>query len=249
MALALLAAAPVQQNEFNWHGKIAAGKTIEIKGINGAIRAGAASGNEVVVVATKRAKRSNPDEVKIEVIEGAEGVTICAVYPTGRSGRMNECGVGPGGHSETRNNDVEVEFVVKVPAGVRFVGRTVNGGVNAEGLQADAEAYTVNGGISIATTGVATATTVNGSIVAKMGRADWKDDLEFNTVNGGVTLTLPANAGADLSAETVNGGIESEFPITMQGRMNPRHLNGSFGSGGRRLLLKTVNGSIRLLKA
>ncbi|MEP6573766.1 MAG: DUF4097 family beta strand repeat-containing protein, partial [Gemmatimonadota bacterium] len=235
--------------EFNWHGKIAAGKAIEIKGINGAIRASAASGNEVVVVATKRAKHSDPEEVKIEVVPGDDGVTICAVYPTGRSGRVNDCAAGSAGHSETRNNDVEVEFVVKVPAGVRFIGRTVNGSVNADGLTSDAEAYTVNGGVSVATAGAVQATTVNGSIIAKMGRADWKDEMEFSTVNGSVTLTLPATAGADFEAETVNGSIETEFPVTMQGKMSPRHISGTFGGGGRRLILKTVNGSVHLLKA
>ena len=45
-----------------------------------------------------------------------------------------------------RDNDVNVEFRVKVPAGVRFVGRTVNGGIEASGITADAEAHTVNGG-------------------------------------------------------------------------------------------------------
>ena len=94
---ALFAAAPVfAQGDFRWKGKIAAGKEIEIKGVNGDVRAVAGSGSETEVTATKHAKRSDPDEVKIDVVEHEGGVTICAVYPSdGR--RTNECRPGEGG--------------------------------------------------------------------------------------------------------------------------------------------------------
>jgi hypothetical protein len=36
----------------------------------------------------------------------------------------------------THNNDVKVEFTVLVPQGVRFVGRSVNGDVEANSLAA-----------------------------------------------------------------------------------------------------------------
>src|SRR5262245_57933746 len=111
--LALPALATAQ--DFNWNGRLAAGKTLEIRGINGAIDA--SGGGEAEVRATKRARRSDPDSVEIKVIEHAEGVTICAVYPTPRdSARPNECRAGGGGRMNTRDNDVTVNFVVKVPA-------------------------------------------------------------------------------------------------------------------------------------
>ncbi|MGH7672909.1 MAG: hypothetical protein ACREMC_08415, partial [Gemmatimonadales bacterium] len=79
----LLAAAgsAAAQEDFRWHGRLAPGKTIEVKGVNGDVRAVAATGPEVDVTAAKRARRSDPDEVKIEVVEHEGGVTICAVYP------------------------------------------------------------------------------------------------------------------------------------------------------------------------
>ena len=61
-------------------------------------------------------------------------------------------------------NDVSVRFTVRVPAGVRFVARTVNGDVAAEGLTGDVQATTVNGGVRLSTAGQADAETVNGSI-------------------------------------------------------------------------------------
>ncbi|HET7380207.1 MAG TPA: hypothetical protein VFJ24_09225, partial [Gaiellales bacterium] len=83
------------QGEFHWKGRIAAGKTIEIKGVNGDVSAVAGSG-DVEVTAVKHARRSDPDEVKIEVVPSEDGVTICAVYPSdGR--RENTCEPGDRG--------------------------------------------------------------------------------------------------------------------------------------------------------
>lgn len=236
------------QGEFRWRGRLEPGRTIEVKGVLGDIRALPASGNEIEVVATRSARRSDPDEVTVEVVEHAGGFTICAVYPSDRSGRPNECAPGEGGRMSTRNNDVQVDFTVRIPPGVRFAGRTVNGEVEATSLQGDVEAHTVNGGIRISTTGLAEAFTVNGSIAATLGRADWASSLEFRTVNGGITVDLPAGTSADVRAETVNGSISTDFPLQVQGKFNTRRIRGTIGQGGRGLDMATVNGSIRLRK-
>ena len=248
-ALALVPRAAAAQNEFHWKGKVAPGKAIEIKGVNGDVRAVAsAGGGDVEVTAVKHARKSDPDDVKIEVVPHEDGVTICAVYPSdGR--RENTCETGDGGHMNVRDNDVTVDFTVSVPAGVRFVGKTVNGEVAAADLAGDVEANTVNGSIRISTAGYAEAQTVNGEIVASLGRATWSDALEFRTVNGGITLDLPAGLSTEVRAKTVNGDIQTDFPLMVTGRLGPRSLHGTIGSGGRRLALETVNGSIRLRKS
>jgi hypothetical protein len=209
-------AAQQDRNDFNWHRALAAGKTIEIVGINGAIFAEGTSGREVEVRATKRARKSDVASVTFEVVEHANGVTICAMYPSdGR--RENECLEGGKGRMNNRNNDVEVEWTVKVPAGVELAARTVNGRVEAQGLTAPAYARTVNGSISIETTSWADASTVNGSITARMGRADWDGSMDFSTVNGGITLYLPSSASFEVSASNVNGGMSTDFPLTIRG--------------------------------
>ncbi|MEO8200725.1 MAG: DUF4097 family beta strand repeat-containing protein [Gemmatimonadota bacterium] len=236
-------------DDFSWHRKMAPGQTLEIKGVNGSITAVPADGDEAEVTATKRARRSDPDDVEIKVIETSDGVTICAVYPTpARSRQENECARGHDGHMNTENNDVTVTFTVKVPRGVRYEPRTVNGDVRAAGLKSDIVASTVNGGVRISTSGRAEATTVNGDIDASMGNADWGDDVSFTTVNGGITLDLPANVNAELRASTVNGDITSDFPVTVRGRFGPRKMSGTLGHGGHELELETVNGSIVLRK-
>jgi hypothetical protein len=234
---------------FRWSGAIAQGKAIEIKGVNGSITASAAPGSEVDVEAAKRGRKSDPDEVSIEVIEHAGGVTICAKYPAPYGKEENECGPGDKGNMNTRNNDVEVSFRVRVPAGVRLIARTVNGEIDAEGLRGPVEAMTVNGAVQLSTSSYARAETVNGSIVASVGSATWPDALSFSTVNGRIRITLPAGVNADVRVQTTNGSIETDFPVTMQGRFGRNRLHGTIGKGGQRIEAETVNGNVALRAA
>ncbi len=241
-------ATPLAAQDFTWRGRIEQGDMIKIRGVNGDDRAAPATGNEVVVIAVKRARRSDVDEVEIRVVEHDGGVTICAVYPSDR-GRRNECRRGGGGgHNNVRDNDVKVSFTVHVPAGVDFGGYTVNGDVDVRRLESNVYAATVNGSIEIETTGFAEANTVNGSIRARMGRADWTGEMKFHTVNGGITLEVPDGFGVELDARTVNGSFETDFPLTVSGRFSRRRFRGVIGDGGRGLELSTVNGSIRILR-
>ncbi len=272
----LLAAglASAQSNDFRWSGSLASGKTIEIKGVNGAIRAELATGNQVEVTATKRSgwrdhddrdwrgrsrrEPSSLDSVKIEVVPSDSGVTICAVYPTpdrsrwlGRRGdrddRPNECRPGAEGRMNVFDNNVVVDFVVKVPAGVKLMAKTVNGSVDAQSLKSDATIHTVNGKIAVSTSGIAAADTVNGSIEATIGDGAGKEALEYHTVNGSITLNVPKGTNAEIHARTSNGRFESDLPLTVQsfsGRA--RRVDGTLGNGGKSIELHTVNGAIRL---
>jgi hypothetical protein len=242
-------AARQQGNEFRWHEAMPAGRVIEIKGVNGNVEATPSSSGEVEVVAVKTSRRGNPEDVRIEVVRHPGGVTICAVYPTPDGSRANTCEPGSRGHTNVRNNDTEVSFTVRVPPGVRFNGRTVNGRVEVNDLTADVEATTVNGDVEVTTTGLASAMTVNGSITVVMGRADWTGDMEFKTVNGSIDVSMPASLSADVEVKTLNGGISSDFPLTVQGTFSRRHMSGTIGGGGRSLQLETVNGSVNIRRA
>ena len=229
---------------FEWQGRIAAGQHVEIKGVSGTISAAPSTSGLVEVSADRRGARSDPDAVRIEVVEHPAGVTICAVYP--REG--NACLPGDDGRLSARRNDVQVTFSVGVPPGVDFVARHVNGTIRAADLADDIVASTVNGNVTIATGGHAQVETVNGSITAAIGRADWDGAMSFETVNGSVTLTLPADADADVSARTANGSIRADLPITDTDERRQR-FEGRLGNGGRELRVRTTNGSVRLQAA
>lgn len=235
-------------NEFRWKGHVAPGGTIEVKGINGDIRAEAANGDEVEVVAKKKGRHSDPETVRIAVVEHSEGVTICAIYPTDHA-RSNTCEPGEDGQMNVRNNDVQVDFVVRMPSGLGFTGRTVNGEIAASSLGGNVSSRTVNGSITISTSGYADAKTVNGEISARMGDTNWTGPLQFESVNGAINLDLPATISTEVQADTFNGEISTDFPITVLGSFSRKHLEGTIGGGGRQLILKTLNGSISLRKA
>ena len=235
--------------DYDWSWRLAPGQTIEIEGVNGAIRATGAAGKDVVVHARKHARHSDPDQVTIEVIEHADGVTLCVRYPDVWGRRANTCAPNGHSHMSTNDNDVVVDFDLQVPAGVRLAAHTVNGEIEARGLFADAEAHTVNGSVTLETRGRAEATTVNGSVSARLGSLGVRAPLEFTTVNGSITLELPEDANAEVTARNVNGGIETDFPMTIRRSGFVGHrLDGTLGRGGPRLELSTVNGGIRLRK-
>ena len=253
-------AARAQSDEFHWSGVVQRGKAVEIKGVNGGVRAEFTSGNQVEVTATKSARRSDVNSVSVKVVQEDGNVTVCAVYPTpdrrwssrnssrsGRNDEPNECRPGSAGHMNVDDNDVRVDFTVKVPAGVRFFGKTVNGNIEATALRSDAAVDTVNGRITLETTGTASAVTVNGSIDASVGASTWTEALEFRTVNGSINLRLPKNVNANVHAGMMNGGFQSDFPLMVQsfGGRN-RHVDGTIGKGGRDLDLHTINGRIHL---
>lgn len=248
VVLGTLGATGIAAQDFRWQGAVARGDAVTIRGVNGEITARAASGNQVVVRATKTGRRDDPSSVDIQVVEDADGVLVCAVYPARDRDRPNRCARGNAYRMNNERNDVRVDFVVEVPAGVELDAVTVNGEVRASGLSGRVKAVTVNGSIDIETAGVISATTVNGSIEARMGTAP-TDRIEFTTVNGGIRLVLPRNANADVEIETVNGQIETDFPLTIRGRWGPRSATGQIGSGGPEIELQTVNGSIELRRA
>ena len=251
LLLALAAPATAQRPEdFEWRGVVPAGRTIEVRGIHGDITATGVGGTSAVVRAVKRGEESEPRDVRIEVVEDGEGVLVCAVYPSGGD-RPNECRRDHN-RSNVQDNDVEVDFEVGVPAGVRLVAVTVNGEVEASGLDADVEASSVNGDVAVETAGTVSAHTVNGSVEVTTGRARWTGTLDFATVNGSITLHLPADVRADVEGSTLTGDLDSDFPLEVQSRRSwgPTRFEGTIGGGGGgRIEMETVNGTIRLRRA
>ena len=231
--------------DFVWHGTVEVGQTVQIKGVNGAIIAERASGAEIEVRAEKRGRRSDPGEVRIEILEHEDGVTVCAVYPSSR-GRENTCEAGSGGSNSVRNNDVQVTFYCQCSGERRICRSDREWRRRGTRSRFDVGAKSVNGDIEISTVGFAEASTVNGSIDAAMERYDIASGLSFSTVNGSISLDLPDDVDADVDAQWVNGRLESDLPLELIGRVSRHSAKGVLGQGGPELNLRTVNGSIHV---
>lgn len=159
-------AIPVQE-EVRWQGWVPGGQVVEINNINGNVRAEETSGDEIEVIALKRGS-SDPERVSIEVVEHKGGVTICAVYPSANADHPFECRPSHrggfrvastsdseahirwenGGGGDILLNDLRVDFLVRVPKGLRFIGRTVDGEISTQLFDQDVEAHSVRGDVS-----------------------------------------------------------------------------------------------------
>ena len=235
---------------WSWTGRIPEGRWLVLRNLNGGVRVEAASGSQVEVTAVKRWRRGNPEDVRItrETFgQSGESIVICALWND--SAECDQDGYRSNSdNNRSRNNDVSVDFTVRLPRGVKIEAATVNGSVRISGATSEVEASPVNGAVdAVSSGGPVRASTVNGDIEARMSEMG-DGDLSYSTVNGSVTLELPARVDAVVDLSTVNGSLSSDYPMTLEGRISPRRIRATIGQGGRRIKVSTVNGSVELKK-
>jgi hypothetical protein len=247
-----------QNDTFEWSGRMSSGQTLEVRGIVGNITATLASGDRAEVVARKRGEPDDFHQVAVEMAEDGNLIVICAVYGEWNHGE-NRC------HPDRRDwdddedrdhrnvdMDVRVDYEVRLPAGVDFEGVVVSGDIEAEGLRSDVDVNTVEGQISVITTGRAWANSVSGDIEIDMG--DFSGgDLDFHTVSGDITLRLPADFSADVEFSSLSGDLDTDFDMDIRNRHERRwvgsKIEGTIGSGGRDLTLNTISGDVKILRS
>ena len=108
----------------------------------------------------------------------------------------------------------EVKYRITAPPGLSLSVSTVNGAVSVLDLAAPMDLSTVNGKIDV--TGArreAKLNTVNGAIRATFAELQKGVSVDVRTVNGGITLTLPAKAGFHFEGHTMSGEILSSFAL------------------------------------
>ncbi len=208
---------------------------VQLENVNGNVRIGTWDREEIKVEAIKRAeKQEHLDEVKIEVDAKADRIRIKTKHPDSKSKR-------------NKNNSTSVDYTLTVPEHSRLDRiSTVNGGIEIEKVNGDVEARSVNGNVAaVGLAGHVELSTVNGSVKANF--AELKKSVSLKSVNGSVTVSLPTEANAKVSANTLNGGISSDFALQSKKHFPiGQNLDGKLGEGGPAIELSTVNGGIRI---
>lgn len=127
---------------------------------------------------------------------------------------------------------------------------TGDGSVTVDGGEGRLDLNTSDGGVNVEGSFSALKLhTGDGSIVYRApSGTTMADDWEITTGDGGVTLYLPREFGADLDAHTGDGAIRNELEVSdaSGGEINKRTVRGRLGSGGKLLRVRTGDGSIRL---
>ena len=214
---------------------------VSISNINGDVHITVWDRNEVKVDAVKRAyKPERLSEVTIEVNNTADSVLIKTKYPE-RNLNFDR---------RTReSNPASVEYTLTIPRGARLDGaELVNGSLDIDGIQGDVDASLVNGEVKAGGLGgVVKLSTVNGAVEANVSKLNDSKSVTLNSVNGSIVLIVPSGTSAQVKASTVHGGITNEFGLAVEdGQFVGHNLSGQIGSGGPRIRLNNVNGSIAI---
>ena len=143
-------ARPTVEHSFDWSAALAAGKAVEVLNVYGDVRAEPAAGRVVEIHAVKRGPAGEVERVEMRVVEHAGGVTVCALFPRGDPKQVNLC-VPNRTDGDFKDTGVDVEIVVRVPAGVGLLARTFNGDITVllpPAAGAEVRAEVLNGRIT-----------------------------------------------------------------------------------------------------
>lgn len=268
----VLAVGLPQTQDFAWSGELRNDQRVSVHNIVGEVRVERATGRRVEVVATKRSGRyGDPKDVVITARETPRGVQVCVRYPgmreSTRPGDGEGCRTESEGRDGNRNrNDTEVNFVIRLPAGIMVDAATVSGNVIAEGVSADASVTSVSGDVTVSgfTGQQLDATTVSGDVALRgilgrrveaetvsgnvefEGALDRAGRYDFTTLSGRVLVDLPAGSGAEIEASTFSGRIRMPAGVAAESNRRRNRSSGRLGDGGATLNLESFSGSVEV---
>ena len=206
---------------------------VSLENANGNVHIQTWDRDEVKVDAVKRGKNQEQlDAVKIEIDAKTDHIRIKTKYPDSK---------------KQKSDSTSVDYTLTVPRQSNLAKiNAVNGGIEIENVTGNVEANSVNGPVTASgLKGEVTLSSVNGPI--KAGFAAINRAISLKSVNGGVIVTVPAEADADISASSVNGGVSTDFSLETKKHFPVgRNLEGKLGKGGPAIKLSSVNGAIRI---
>ena len=258
---ALLLALPVTlaaqqgaaQPDFRWEKAIPAGQLVRVHNLNGDVTVDASTSGKVEVTGIRRGRARDRDDVTVEVVETANGITVCAMFRNmdmecdERGMRVHSSGRRDRWNDDDRD-DLQIDITVKVPKGLEVSAGSVSGDVAVTGAEGDVRVSSVSGDVRLDAPKASRvrASSVSGDVDVRIRELTGTGMLSFTSVSGDVEIELPKNVDADVTMRTVSGEMESDFPLVLNGRVNRRSLEARIGKGGRELELRTVSGNVRL---
>ena len=168
-----------------------------------------------------------------------------------------------GGHLESTNGRISLarntgEYQVQTTNGsIQFQecsgserAETTNGGISGRLREGAIDARSTNGSIDLTVEKprddqAIRASTVNGGIMLTLPEFH-RNPLKVETTHGSITLRLPSNIDARLSAQSTLSRITSEIALTSTEEASKHRLAGQLRNGGPLISAATTTGSIRL---
>jgi hypothetical protein len=219
---------------------------------------------------------------RIEIIgEERKDVALSVTLSGGRrkivtpSGAKTLAGGGAGLEINERDNRISIEsdgppdrvaIVARVPRRAQLNLSTVNDGeIIVRDIVGDLQLENINGPITATNiTGSVIAESVNDPITVGLAGVAAGGATSLSSLNGDITLKLPASARAELHLDSARGEIVSDFELDVKpskpliernetrGGVSVRMENvvvATLNGGGPVIRMKTLNGTIKLSKA
>jgi hypothetical protein len=192
--------------------------------------------------------------IRLELETTGEGVSMIVGNPDRTERHTDMC----------RGCRVEYQFEIAVPAGTHVdVGTVTDGRVEITGVRGAVNASNVNGPVRVRDLNdCANIESVNGALDVVFARAP-SEDCSLKTINGRITVGLPANAGLDAMLSMGHGEVESDFdvePMTLPAKVEKQQRDDRIGyrieqpaavrvgPGGPTFTFASLNGDVRIVK-
>lgn len=151
-----------------------------------------------------------------------------------------------------RKGPVKVAYEVKLPRALRQIEiATEESDVKLSGLEGTIVVDVRAGRLEFRdVTGSVRSRLTKGNTKVVYGQAERSGAQEFTAVRGNVEVEFGGEPSAELKAETMDGRIsaDEELGLTIQKMPAGSHAVGRIGEGNEPLLIKVVNGDIKLKK-
>jgi DUF4097 and DUF4098 domain-containing protein YvlB len=230
------------REDFSQTYPLSATGRVSLGNLNGSVQIRVWDRPAVQVDAVKRAHRKDRlAEARIEVNATEDHIRIKTEYP-GQNQTFNK--------DERRyDNPATVEYALTVPRKAILESvELINGSLDIDGVEGRVNASSINGRVvARGLRGETKLSTINGSLQAIFAQLHESNPISLQSVNGNLTLIIPPDSNAAVRASTVHGGIMNDFGLHVRhGEYVGHDLSGQIGTGGPRIRLGNVNGSIRI---
>jgi hypothetical protein len=202
-------------------------------GVNGGMRVNGWPKNEILIWARV--------ETAADTDAQAQALARQVVIHTGGGRIMAD------GPQQDHHENWSVSYEIFVPQKTDLNLKAHNGGIGISDVHGQIEFDALNGGVSLKRlAGDVRGHTTNGGLTVELSGNRWEgSQLDASTMNGGISMAVPADYSAHIETSTVNGHVNVEFPVAVRGEID-RQLSIDLGSGGPLVRAVTTNGGVSI---
>ena len=214
------------------------GATVEVSGINGAVRIETSNSSTAEIYIERKAESAEALARRKVVVE--TGSNFIKIH--GEKGDV-------GFFAKLFGSSPSEKVTLKLPRQISLTTRGVNGAVNVGEVEGSVQVEGINGKVEIGqAVGSANFTGINGNINVSLKTVD-KAGVNISGVNGNIELRFPEGLSADFEAHGMNGSVVSDLEDVKVEKERHGTWFARLGSGGNAISANGINGNIRLTRA